>query len=246
MTAAALLPLLGLMVTVIAGAVAQRTTGMGFALLIAPFLVLALGPVEGILVTNVFGVLSSSVNLALMWRDVDWPRAAVLAPMGLVGVLPGALAVRMLPAAPLAVAVSGLILLALVATLLLRGRTLPRSRTLAAAGGFASGFLNVTSGAGGPGLVVYARATGWPHHLFAATAQLQFIVLGVASLAAKWALPTLSALQWVALLGAMAAGILLGSWIAPRIRPDDGMRIVMVLALIGALLALARGLVQLV
>ena len=182
MTATALLPLLGLVVTTIAGGVAQRATGMGFALLIAPFLVLALGPVEGILVTNVLGVLSSSVNLALMGRDVDWPRAAVLAPMGLVGVLPGALAVRTLPPAPLTVAVS---------------------------------------------------------------AQLQFIVLGLASLAAKWALPTLSGLEWVVLLVALAAGIALGSWVAPRIRPEDGMRIVMVLALTGALLALGRGLVQL-
>lgn len=245
MTSTALLPLLGLVVTMVMGAVAQRTTGMGFALLIAPFLVLALGPVEGILVTNVFGVLSSCANLALMWRDVDWPRAAVLAPMGLVGVLPGALAVRLLPPAPLAVAVSALILLALVATLLLRGRTLPRSRALAAGGGFASGFLNVTSGAGGPGLVVYARATGWPHHLFAATAQLQFIVLGAASLAAKWALPSLSGLEWAVMLGALAAGIGIGSWLAPKVQPDDGMRIVMALALVGALLALGRGLLQL-
>lgn len=158
MTTPELLPLLGLALTMVVGAVAQRTTGMGFALLIAPFLVLALGPLEGILVTNAFGVVSSVVNLVLMWRDVDWPRAAVLAPMGIVGIVPGALAVRWLPEAPLAVAVAALILVALALTLLLRGRTLPRSRALAAAGGFTSGFLNVTAGAGGPGLVVYAPA----------------------------------------------------------------------------------------
>lgn len=245
MTTTELLPLLGLALTMVVGAVAQRTTGMGFALLIAPFLVLALGPLEGILVTNAFGVVSSVVNLALMWRDVDWPRAAVLAPMGIVGIVPGALAVRWLPEAPLAVAVAALILVALALTLLLRGRTLPRSRALAAAGGFTSGFLNVTAGAGGPGLVVYARATGWPHHLFAATAQLQFIVLGAASLLAKGALPSLAAPTWAVLLVALALGIGIGSWLAPKLDPDVGMRIVMVLAIGGALLALGRGLLAL-
>ena len=245
MTVAALLPLLGLAVTVLVGALAQRSTGMGFALLSAPFLVLVLGPFEGILVTNLCGAMSSALNVLAQRHDVDWPRAAVLVPMGVVGVIPGAVAVMLIPEAPLMVAVSAVVIAGLALTLLLRGRTLPRSRALGAAGGLASGFMNVTAGVGGPGVVIYARATGWPHRQFAATAQLQFLVLSVVSLAAKRSLPTLDPLSWAVLVIALLAGTIAGSWLGPRIPPERAMQIVLVLAVAGSLIALARGLVLL-
>ena len=245
MTGPLLLPLLGLAVTVLVGALAQRSTGMGFALLSAPFLVLVLGPFEGILVTNLCGALSSALNLAAQRHDVDWPRAAVLVPMGVVGVIPGAVAVSLIPEAPLMVAVSAVVIAGLALTLLLRGRTLPRSQSLGAVGGLASGFMNVTAGVGGPGVVIYARATGWPHRQFAATAQLQFLVLSIVSLLAKRALPTLPPVSWAVLVVALLTGTIVGSRLGPRIPPERAMRIVMVLAVAGSLLALVRGLVLL-
>ena len=245
MSAPDLLPLLGLAATVLVGALAQRSTGMGFALLSAPFLVLVLGPFEGILVTNLCGALSSALNLYAQRYDVDWPRAAVLVPMGVVGVVPGAIAVTLIPEAPLMVAVSAVVITGLALTLLLRGRTLPRSRALGAAGGLASGFMNVTAGVGGPGVVIYARATGWPHRQFAATAQLQFLVLSIVSLIAKRSLPTLPPMSWAVLILALLTGTIAGSWLAPRIPPERAMQLVMVLAIAGSLLALGRGLVLL-
>lgn len=245
MTGPLLLPLLGLAMTVLVGALAQRSTGMGFALLSAPFLVLVLGPFEGILVANVCGALSSALNLVAQRHDVDWPRAAMLVPMGVVGVVPGAIAVALIPEAPLMVAVSAVVIAGLALTLLLRGRTLPRSRSLGAAGGLASGFMNVTAGVGGPGVVIYARATGWPHRQFAATAQLQFLVLGIVSLLAKRALPALPPVSWAVLVLALLTGTIAGSWLGLRIPPERAMRIVMVLAVAGSLLALVRGLVLL-
>jgi uncharacterized membrane protein YfcA len=242
MTVPLLLPLLGMCATVLVGALAQRSTGMGFALLSAPFLMLVLGPFEGILVANVCGAVSSAINLVALRADVDRSRAAVLVPMGVVGVVPGAIAVLLIPEAPLMVAVSAVVIAGLALTLLLRGRTLPQSRALGAAGGLASGFMNVPAGVGGPGVVIYAAATGWAHRGFAATAQLQFLVLGIVSLAAKGALPSLDPFSWVALLAALLVGTIAGSRLAPRLPPERAMRIVLVLAVAGSLLALGRGL----
>ena len=70
---------------VLAGAVAVRTTGMGFALLSSPFLVMALGPFEGILVTNVCGIVAALLNLTAVHTDLDWKRAASVIPAGIVG-----------------------------------------------------------------------------------------------------------------------------------------------------------------
>ena len=93
-----LLVLLGLAAATFAGAVAQRSTGMGFALLASPFLTLVLGPFEGILVANVCGTVASALNLSQVWRDVDWRRGSgARALPGVVGVVPGAIAVLLAP-----------------------------------------------------------------------------------------------------------------------------------------------------
>lgn len=245
MTEAGTLVLLGLATATFVGAVAQRSTGMGFALLASPFLTLVLGPFEGILVANVCGTVASLLNLTQVWRDVDWRRAAILVPMGVVGVVPGAIAVLLLPTAPLMIGVSAVVIIGLGLTMMLRGRTLPSSKALAATGGLASGFMNVTAGVGGPGVVVYARATGWPHHRFAATAQLHFLALGITSLAAKQALPTLPAIGWAALLVSLILGLLVGNRLATKIEPALAMRLVMSVAMAGAILALGRGITSL-
>ena len=187
----------------------------------------------------------AGVTLAQTHHDVDRRRAAVLVPMGVVGVVPGAVAVALLPRAPLMVAVALLVLTGLGATVLPRGRTLPPSRALAAVGGLAAGFMNVTAGAAGPVVVVYARATGWSHREFAATAQLIFLVLSVVSLAAKASVPALPIGGWAALLVALALGLWGGQRLAPRIDPERAMRVVLLAATAGALLALVRGLVAL-
>jgi len=239
------LVLLGLAAATFVGAVAQRSTGMGFALLASPFLTLVLGPFQGILVANVCGTVSAALNLTQVWHDVDWRRAAMLVPMGVIGVVPGAIAVIILPSAPLMIGVSLVVIIGLALTILLRGRTLPSSPWLAATGGLTSGFMNVTAGVGGPGVVVYARATNWPHRHFAATAQLHFCALGVASLAAKRALPTLPPTGWGALLVALLLGLLVGNRLASRIEPTLAMRLVMIVAMAGAIIALVRGVVVL-
>lgn len=237
-----LLITLGLALAIFVGAVSQRATGMGFALLSAPFLVLVLGPVEGILAVNVAGCVANSLILVQVWRDVDWPRARVLVPMGAVGVVPGAFAVALLPEAPLTIVISLLVIVGLGATMLLRGRTVPPSAALGATGGFASGFMNVTAGVGGPGVVVYARATGWEHKHFAATAQLHGLALGIVSLIAKRALPSFAVSGWVALLIALLTGLIVGELVSRRIDGSSAMRVVIVIALVGGFLALGRGL----
>ena len=230
---------------VLAGAVSVRTTGMGFALLSSPFLVMALGPVEGILVTNVCGIVAALLNLTVVRADLDWGRAAKVVPAGLVGTVPGALLVLWLPAPVLAIAISLLVLGGLLFTIGSRSLQVPNSYWVGAGGGFASGVMTVTAGVGGPGLVIYALATQWEHRGFAATAQLHFAVLGAAALVAKWSLPTLPVSGWALLLVMMVVGLLGGNVLARWVHGPRAMRWVIVGAMAGALLSLIQGLVQL-
>ncbi len=215
---------------------------MGFALVASPFLVLALGPFEGILVANVCGTASAMLNLTQVHHDIDWRRARWVTPAGVIGVIPGAFAVRMLPASVLTVVVSAIVLVGLVFTVAGRNLELPNSPVAAGVGGLASGFMNVTAGVGGPGLVIYALATRWQHNRFAATAQVHFAVLGIASLAMKSALPSLSWTGWLVLAGALALGLLGGNLLARFVDGQKAMRLVILIATVGAVLALTQGL----
>ncbi|ATG50448.1 hypothetical protein CFK38_02100 [Brachybacterium vulturis] len=230
---------------VLAGAVSVRTTGMGFALLSSPFLVMALGPFEGILVTNVCGIVAALLNLIVIHQDLDLRRAAKVVPAGIVGTIPGALLVLWLPAPVLAIAISLLVITGLLFTIGSRSLQVPNSFWVGAGGGFASGVMTVTAGVGGPGLVVYALATQWEHRSFAATAQLHFAVLGVAALLAKGALPSLPVAGWALLLGMLVVGLIGGTALARRVHGPRAMRWVIVIAMAGATLSLIQGLVQL-
>ena len=233
--------LAALAAAVLVGAVTMRATGMGFSLVASPFLVLALGPFQGILVANVCGTASALLNLSQVHRDVEWRRARWVTPAGVVGVVPGAVAVHYLRSPVLAVMVSVVVILGLTFSVIGRDLALPNSPVVAGAGGLASGFMSVTAGVGGPGLVVYALATQWSHRRFAATAQVHFAVLGIASLAMKGAVPSLRPTGWLVLAGALGAGLVAGNLLARRIDGAKAMRGVIVIAAVGAFLALIQG-----
>ncbi|WP_114853439.1 sulfite exporter TauE/SafE family protein [Brachybacterium sp. YJGR34] len=238
------LPTLVLLATIIAtGAAFQRLTGMGFALLASPFLVLALGPFEGILVTNLCGLVSSLLNLSLVHRDVEWRRLARFTPFSIVGIGAGTVLLRILPADPLAILVGVSILLAIALTVFFRSDGIPDSLPLSAGCGAASGIMNVTAGVGGPALAVYAAATRWPHRGFAASAQVHFAAVCLLSLAAKATLPSFAATGWVVTVAAILAGTVVGQRLAGRFSDPALRRLVILLSTAGAVVTIVEALV---
>lgn len=234
------LPMIGMSVAVLVGAVIQRSTGMGFALLAAPFLVLFLGPLDGIIVSNACGAVSCALVLGRVHRDLDRPRARTLVTAGAIGCLPGAVVVRLLPLDWLGLTVAAVVLIALLVSIFTPGGHLRDTAGVRTTTGLLSGFMSVTAGVGGPALAVYARGIDWRHRSFAATAQLQFLVTASTSLLVKFHVPDFSALGWVMLAGGMLLGLLIGERVAGRLSGPTAMRLVMVLAMAGTLVALGR------
>lgn len=226
---------------VLVGAIAMRATGMGFALLSTPFLVMALGPYEGVLVTNVCGVIAALLNLAQVHADVEWRRALRVVPAGLLGTIPGAVLVMLMPQALLMIAVSLLVIVGLLFTIWSRSAQISDSTWVGAAGGFSSGFMNVTAGIAAPGLVIYALATRWEHHRFAATVQVHFIVLGIAALASKRVLPAIPPAGWLVMITILVLGALGGSILTRWLNGERAMRWIIALALTGAVASLVQG-----
>lgn len=73
------LPFLVVCAVVLVASVVQHITGLGFALVAAPAMVLVYGAVDGVKAVVVLGLVVSSAMLLAMLREVHWRRAGWLA-----------------------------------------------------------------------------------------------------------------------------------------------------------------------
>ncbi|WP_422935157.1 TSUP family transporter [Sinomonas sp. P47F7] len=228
------------------GASTQRISGVGFALVASPFLVALLGPFDGVLLVNVLGTVTALLVFVQVFRMVEYRRVLLMLGPAVLAVVPGSWVATHAPSAVLSVLIGGMVIAALAVSLTLKQLAPLQGRLGAAAAGFVSGFMNVTAGVGGPAVTAYALATRWRHAAFAASAQLYFFGVGLASLLAKHSLPQLDGPQWLACSIALAGGIILGNWLGPKIPTRASRAAVIVLAFTGAVLILVEGVVALV
>lgn len=234
------LPLVATWVAAMVGAALQRSTGMGFALVSAPFLVLALGPVNGVIVVNVGSSITASTSCFQLRRDLDIARLRWLVPAGIVGSAPGAAVVLLLPVQWVALVVTSLVLIALLVSLSTPTGRMADGRSFRVTTGLASGFMNTAAGIGGPPIAMYARSIGWARRPFAASATFIFAVQGVLALILKQTAPQFIWWGWIGLLAAIVVGLRIGRRLHGRLNDQVAMRVVMLLALAGTLVAFGR------
>lgn len=238
-------------VAVVLGAALQRVAGMGMGMVAAPVLTLFLGASVGVLVSNVAAIVTALIILRALRDGVEWRRVVTILPLMLVGSVLGALTVREAHAAWLDVIVGGSVLLALGASAILRRHVRIQGRSVAVATGLAAGFMNTTSGVAAPAWTAYALATRWDHRSFAATLQPLLVVMNAMSVATKLgfgAIPSGFAPAWwvwPVLLAAVLAGVAAGNLLARRISTRAASRTALTVATVGAVTALARGLLTL-
>jgi uncharacterized protein len=243
--------LLPVAISVLVGAFAQRVTGMGFALIAAPALVVLLGPFDGVIIVNACAVLSSLLILPRVWRQVDWRRFGWLVVPAVVGTVAGALVAARLQGAVLQFGIGVLVIVALTVSLAVtRTEHVATGRTPAIVAGTTSGFMNAAAGVGGPALSVYAVATRWPQAAFAATAQPYFVVIGLSSLIGKlaasgWAPPDVDSGIWAVSIAALLVGLALGEFLHARIGHRAARTGVIVIAYLGGIVATVDGAINL-
>jgi uncharacterized protein len=237
--------------TIVVSALAQRVAGLGFAMLLAPFLVLIFGPHSGILLVNLLGAVSAGVMFIRVRSYVDWGMYLRLAIPAVAMSVPFSVLALALPAAPLEAGVGFLLLLALAISVALhRGpRTIdgPGVRTAA---GLTSGITNALAGVGGPTVSVYAVISRWDQRKFAATVQPYFMTIGLAAMATKSAVdpgewPVLSGWTWVAMFGMILLGMYAGERVARLIDDRTARAAVIIIAFLGAASTMVKGLINL-
>jgi uncharacterized membrane protein YfcA len=141
---------------VLLGSSVQWLTGMGFALVAVPALVLLLGPANGVVLANCAAGVICVVGLAGGWRRVRLAAMVPLCAAAACTVPAGTWLTRRLPEPLLMLVMGGLVTVAVV--LVMRGARVPalRGRRGAVAAGAAGGFMNAAAGAGEPPVSLYA------------------------------------------------------------------------------------------
>ena len=232
-------------IAVFIGALTQRLTGVGFALVASPLLVLALGPIQGVVITNVFGVATALMVYVFHIRAVEYKKVLPILGAAAVAVVPGALLAHTLPAHVLAIGAGVLVIVALALSVM--AKRIPRVKLWpgqVVAGGI-SGFMNVIAGVGGPAITAYAIASEWEHRRFAISVQFYFAVLGTLSLLARGALPAISAIEWMAATLALAIGLVGGQFLGRWVPVKIARTVCLVLALAGGVAVIIRGILEL-
>ena len=240
-----------LLASVFVGAVLQRVSGIGFAMVVAPFTIIAIGPAQGVVLVQICGVTSAICVMTQVYRNVHWKTYFILLPASGVGILTGTYLVSLFPSAQAEI-VSAIIMLCMLALSVVAGhlRQYKRNATsLTIAGGLA-GSMTVLAGVGGVALTSLKQATWWDQASFVATLQPYLITLSTGTVLARviaspQAWPVLSGPIWFAILAVMIIGMILGSKLAKVASATHAAHLTLLLSLIGAVSALVDGISKL-
>lgn len=239
------LAFVALSLVILLGAATTRLTGMGFALVASPLLVLLLGPDNGVSLLLVLGFISAPIMIAQLWRNVEPLKALGLFIPACVGLVPGTFVARSLPAPVLAIVVGVFVIVSVLATVLSERARVFKGTPGLMASGFLSGFSNAIAGIGGPPVVLYKLSTNWEHASFVATIQLYFAGLSAATLVAR-GLPHLDPAAWVVAIVALVVGLFLGHLLSKHVPQNMARWLVIGVALAGGVATVAKGVLALV
>ncbi|MBO0985808.1 TSUP family transporter [Rathayibacter sp. SD072] len=229
------------LLVVAVGAVCQIVSGVGFALVTSPLLVLALGHDRGVRTVLLLSILLNVVVLVRSFRHVRAADALrLLVPAALL-IVPAVLLSNAFRPAVLAVVAGAVILLA--SGLVAAGRALPfldgvRGAVLA---GALSGAFTVLAGAGGPPVALFAAQRQWPPAVASATLQAFALPLNVLTLLVLG--PTaedLPGLGWA--LAGLALGALAAVPLARRVPAAAVRRLTLAVAALGGAALVVGGL----
>lgn len=215
-------------VAIVAGAVAQSVTGLGFSLIAAPALLALYGPRDGVAMVVVLAILASLLPLASQWREVRFKDASVLLVPTLLATPVVALVLSGVDASIVAIFAGVAVILGVV--LLARGASWSGLRGIpgAIAAGVSSAMLNVVGGVGGPPMGMYAANAGWGPAQSRATLQFFFLIQNIVT---AMVIGFLAPAWWM--VAALAAGTAGGMMAAGRIPAGAARIAVLVVAGLG-------------
>ncbi|MCB9372294.1 MAG: sulfite exporter TauE/SafE family protein [Microthrixaceae bacterium] len=220
----------------------QQLAGFGYALMAVPLLSLVVGTKDAVALSSLSGLAGTGLMAIRLRHRTDRPVVKRLLLGAVVGMPLGIVVLRRAPAAPLQVAVSVVVLLAVA--LLASGFRLRRESPRTELGaGFLSGMINTSIGIGGPPVVLVLQAAEHEQHAFRATTVSYFVVSNLVALPLFLASGVVSSSTWAVGVFAVPAalvGTLVFERVAFRVRTEHFRVLVLALLVLAAVVSLAR------
>ncbi len=236
---------------VLLGSSLQRLGGMGLALVSAPVISIALGPIQGVLLVNILAAVNATVSTVSMRKDIRWKTVGLIASLMWLGAALGALLISRVSVAQLQTIVGAMIALALV-VVVVGAKRVPQARGSVPpiVAGLVAGFTNTLAGVAGPVITVYGQAARMEFRHIAASLQPLFVISGLLSFAVKEfsgaaRLDEVPWQVWPAAVGAVFLGNFVGAVLANRIDPQKARKLGISIAFAGALSVFFRGVMAL-
>lgn len=240
------------LVAILIGTILQRISGAGVGIVVTPVMVLLMGPVTGVLLTNMTTVMSALMIMITVWSRIDWGQFARVGPAAILGSIPAAILVYALPGPWLQIMVGSVILFAMLTMMSTPNLPERHGTGWAVTAGAIGGFLNTTAGVAAPAMIMYATLTRWQQHSFAATLQPIFLTMGLVSVVTKlligrqdfaelpawWVLPLI--------LTTVFIGIRIGTVLAANLSAARARALAVTVAGIGAAASVIRGVFTLI
>ena len=220
---------------VLVAAFAQSLTGFGFALIMMPLVTLLLGVRTAAPVVALSALTVYSVNLVRYRRSINVPAVLRLGIASAAGVPVGIWLLSNVNEA-VVMRILGLILVAYAGYSLLQPKArqvLPRGWVYPA--GFLAGCLGGAYNTPGPPVIVYGSLRQWPRDEFRAVLQALFFLNGILVVSSHIIAEhvTKQVLVYCLYAGpALALGILIGSFVDPKIDQNQFRKIVTVMILV--------------
>ena len=223
----------------------HRLTGIGFALVASPILIVAVGTDEAVRVAIVTSLVSSSYSLWATRRACNLGQVIPLLPFAIATIWPAAVLAKAV-SPPLSSLVAGVVVL-LALGVALRPKDVPVTSRWgqAAIAGSLSGAMNAVAALGGPMAATYGIGRRWGASLVP-NMQVFLLVTSLAVLLVRGWPATTSTWQLGLLTLAAAIGVGLGGRVAGRVSPRSAGILTAAIASVGACAAIVRGVLGLV
>lgn len=222
-------------------AATQQLSGFGYSLMAVPLLSLLVGPKDAVALAALSGLAGTALMALRLRHRIDWPRVRRLLVGAVVGMPLGIVVLRRVPADPLQVAVSVVVIAAVV--LLASGFRLRSERPATEVGaGFVSGMINTSIGVGGPPVVLVLQAAETEQHAFRATTVAYFFLANLVALPLLFASGVVSSSTWAAAIVAVPAalaGTLAFERVALRLKTEHFRPLVLGLLIMTAVVSMA-------
>ena len=230
------------------GGVTIRMTGVGFALVALPFLLIALGPQDTVGILLIAASLLSVVMLVVWHEGIEWRRALHLALWSVIGAVPGTLLLAVAPERALELAIGVAAIVSLVGVLRVPRGVLTDTVLVRASGGLAVGFATAAAALGAAPLSVYSRLIDWESTRLAISVQPIFVITAVPFLVLRAlfgmsAVPSLPPDIGIALVAGAIVGLVIGTLLARRVPVVVAEWLQFTVALGGSLIAVIRAVI---